>query len=91
MLKWLLAFACFYVLPGYAGSAIACAAASPCEISQGHYFLKTPAGWNGISPLPVIVHFHGFREEAQEIIRRSDVAALADGHDKKLKLLLNFV
>jgi polyhydroxybutyrate depolymerase len=50
----------------------------PCALPNGFYFAEKPAHWDGKSPLPVLVHFHGFREQAIEVIGREGIRDLAD-------------
>lgn len=50
----------------------------PCSLANGFYFAEKPAHWDGKSPLPVLVHFHGFREQALEVIGREGMRDLAD-------------
>jgi polyhydroxybutyrate depolymerase len=62
-----------------ARAAPACGAADqPCALPNGFYFAEKPAQWDGKSPLPVLVHFHGFREQAIEVIGREGIRDLAD-------------
>lgn len=51
--------------------------AQPCALPNGFYFAEKPADWNGKTELPVLVHFHGFREQAIEVISREEMRALA--------------
>lgn len=44
-----------------------------CLIVGGHYLAEIPEGWDGQAPLAALVHFHGFREEAAEILARQDM------------------
>lgn len=46
--------------------AIACDVATPCEIGSGRYYVRPPVGWDGKSPLPVAVYFHGYRGSGAE-------------------------
>jgi polyhydroxybutyrate depolymerase len=50
----------------------------PCALPNGFYFAEKPSHWDGQSPLPVLVHFHGFREQAAEVIGREGLRDLAD-------------
>jgi polyhydroxybutyrate depolymerase len=46
-----------------------CAGADPCavsfpaddELDGGQYYIQTPASWDGVTSLPVIVWFHGYQ------------------------------
>lgn len=61
-----------------AGATTLCAAeGGPCALPNGHYFAFAPAGWNGQEKLPVLVHFHGFREFAADVIAREDLREIA--------------
>ena len=33
----------------------------PCEVGARSYHVKEPDGWDGESPLPVLIHFHGWQ------------------------------
>lgn len=44
-----------------AGSALACQLDVPCFVGERSYHVKEPDGWDGQSPLPVLIHFHGWQ------------------------------
>jgi polyhydroxybutyrate depolymerase len=48
-----------------------------CLVAGGEYMAELPPGWDGRKPLPALVHFHGFRESASDIMAREDVKAFA--------------
>lgn len=48
-----------------------------CTLETGFYYAETPPRWNGRDPLPVLVHFHGFRELAADVIAREDLRDIA--------------
>jgi polyhydroxybutyrate depolymerase len=48
-----------------------------CLIASGEYMAYAPPGWDGKSPLPALVHFHGFRESAADIMARADIRDFA--------------
>lgn len=33
----------------------------PCQLGTRSYHVKEPDGWDGTSPLPVLIHFHGWQ------------------------------
>lgn len=33
----------------------------PCELGDRSYHVKEPDGWDGKSPMPVLIHFHGWQ------------------------------
>lgn len=37
-----------------------CHAETPCELGDRSYHVKEPENWDGVTPLPVLVHFHGW-------------------------------
>ena len=41
---------------------------TPCEIADGTYHLRVPDGWDGQSPLPVLIFYHGFRGNGRSIL-----------------------
>lgn len=68
-----------------AAPARACDATTPCEIASGRYFVRAPQGWDGKSPLPAAVFFHGYRSSAADTM--SD-AALGEALSKAGVLLV---
>lgn len=48
-----------------------------CNLASGFYVAEVPAGWNGQDKLPVLVHFHGFREVAADVAARQDMREIA--------------
>lgn len=36
-----------------------------CEVGDRSYAARTPAGWNGTDPLPVLIHFHGWGRQGR--------------------------
>ncbi|MCR9176061.1 MAG: polyhydroxybutyrate depolymerase [Alphaproteobacteria bacterium] len=39
----------------------------PIQVSSGAYHAVTPPGWDGTSPLPVVVFFHGYGQTGQVV------------------------
>jgi polyhydroxybutyrate depolymerase len=67
-----------FLAAGSAGASPLCdGEGGRCSLSNGFYFAETPLGWNGRDPLPVLVHFHGFREIAADVIAREDLREIA--------------
>lgn len=46
-----------------------CGADAPCPVDGGDYHLLTPDGWDGESPLPALVFFHGHRSSGASVFR----------------------
>lgn len=53
--------------------AAACDAVAPCRVAHGEYYVRPPAKWDGRSPLPAAIFFHGYRSSARQAM---DDAAL---------------
>lgn len=39
----------------------ACPGADPCAVDGGRYYARVPDGWDGTSPLPTALYFHGWQ------------------------------
>lgn len=62
-----------------------CAASGgTCTVPGGFYMAAAPEGWDGKRPLALLFHLHGFRENADELIRWVDLKAIAARHDALL-------
>lgn len=59
-------------------TAVDCAPDGLCRVAAGYYMAHAPAGWNGKRPLPALIHFHGYRESAADMMARDDLRAFAD-------------
>ena len=49
--------------------ASACGPDSRCEVEEGYYLAAPPPGWDGASPLPLIVYFHGWNGSPEGAFR----------------------
>ncbi len=56
-----------------AAPALACDARDYCETASGRYLVRAPEAWDGRSPLPVAVFFHGYRGSAADIMGNDDI------------------
>ena len=69
-------------LLGSAGIAAAsdapCGVEKACQVDGGVYRVHLPAGWDGKSPLPGIVYFHGYQGTADAVIANDGVTGAAD-------------
>ena len=52
-----------------------CGPDAACEIENGSYHLRVPAGWDGVSPLPALVFFHGHNATGGMIFRAGGLKA----------------
>lgn len=65
--------------PGrHAASAADCPPDGMCHVAGGYYRAHVPPGWDGRQLLPVLLHFHGYRESAAEMVARQDLRAFAE-------------
>ncbi len=46
-------------------AALACGAETACEVESGHYMVSVPSGWDGETPLPAAIYFHGWQSTAE--------------------------
>jgi polyhydroxybutyrate depolymerase len=58
-----------------------CDTVTPCEVEGGFYHARLPAGWDGRPKLPVLIHFHGWQDEAKMVITEPGLMAFADRRD----------
>ena len=61
-------------LPAWANDDL-CGAEAPCPVPGGDYHLITPDDWDGESPLPALVFFHGHRSSGASVFRSGGLKA----------------
>ena len=61
-----------------AQSAYACNATTPCKVTGGHYLVRPPAGWDGRSPLPLLLHLPGYQTPASDMMQDKEALAVFD-------------
>jgi polyhydroxybutyrate depolymerase len=66
--------ALIYFTFGIAGAAMACDARTPCAVEGGEYLARVPTGWDGKSPLPAVIFFHGYAGSAEAVMADEDLA-----------------
>lgn len=64
MIRRALAAALLWLAPAWAQPV--CGVEQPCQLATGSYRAAPPTGWDGRSPLPTAVYFHGARGSAAE-------------------------
>jgi len=65
------------VLQGFAPNAVAgppCHGAEACHIGARSYHVLAPDGWDGVSALPVLLHFHGWARQGDVVINHPRIA-----------------
>jgi polyhydroxybutyrate depolymerase len=63
------AWVALFCLGALASPAAACDDKSRCEVKDGFYLVRPPAGWDGKSPLPTAVFFHGYHGSAPDVMK----------------------
>jgi polyhydroxybutyrate depolymerase len=53
---------------GLGAPAAACGRETDCSLGTARYRVSPPVGWDGRSPLPVALYFHGFQQTAGEVM-----------------------
>ena len=51
-----------------------CHDATPCHLDDRSYHIKEPDGWDGVTPLPVLIHFHGWAREGGLIVKHQRIS-----------------
>jgi polyhydroxybutyrate depolymerase len=59
---------------GIVDDASACDDHAPCTVEGGDYLARPPVGWDGKSPLPTVVFFHGYSGSAEGVMADADLA-----------------
>ncbi len=49
--------------------ALACESDQRCEVEGGYYLASVPEDWDGVSPLPLVVYFHGWNSSPEGTFR----------------------
>ena len=67
-----------------AAAAASCALEIPCKVGTRSYHARAPDNWDGKTPLPVLMHFHGWGRQGPLIMKHSRIA----GATRKMGVLL---
>ncbi|MEL7282402.1 MAG: polyhydroxybutyrate depolymerase [Pseudomonadota bacterium] len=52
-----------------------CHGQTPCIVGDRSYHVAEPEGWDGVSPLPVLMHFHGWKRQGTLIVRHDRIVS----------------
>lgn len=55
-------------------SAAACEGDLPCTLGDRSYHVKVPDDWDGVTPMPVMLHFHGWMRQGDMIVNHTRIA-----------------
>lgn len=61
--------------------AAACEGQTACQLGDRSYHVRVPDNWDGQSPLPVLLHFHGWARQGDLIVRHDRIASGAVADD----------
>ena len=92
-MRQLLILLLLFLLPGpRLGASTACLGDAPCLVGDRSYHVREPDGWDGKTPLPVLLHFHGWQRQGTLIVkhrrisgatrRRGVLLVAPNGHNK---------
>lgn len=51
-----------------------CHGTEPCQLGDRSYHVREPDGWDGVTPLPVLLHFHGWQRQGTLIVNHDRIA-----------------
>ncbi|PWE32529.1 polyhydroxybutyrate depolymerase [Maritimibacter sp. 55A14] len=51
-----------------------CHAEIPCPLGERSYHVKEPDNWDGVTPLPVLLHFHGWQRQGTLIVKHARIS-----------------
>jgi polyhydroxybutyrate depolymerase len=71
-MSWKHILAAFFTTALFAAPAAAsveCGSTMPCEVEGGYYLAAPPPDWDGNSPLPLVVYFHGWNSSPEATFR----------------------
>jgi polyhydroxybutyrate depolymerase len=54
--------------------ALACTGVEECPLGDRAYHVREPDGWDGATPLPVMLHFHGWGRQGETIMGHDRIA-----------------
>ncbi|MEP1768000.1 MAG: polyhydroxybutyrate depolymerase [Sulfitobacter sp.] len=84
MKKLLLIFAAALMLPAMGPWKSDCEGAAACTLGDRSYHVRTPDGWDGETPMPVLLHFHGWGRQGDLIVNHDRIS----GHTRNRGVLL---
>ena len=64
-----------FVYLTFATMAAACEGDIPCELGDRSYHVRAPDNWDGVTPLPVMLHFHGWARQGDLVVNHGRISA----------------
>ncbi|NRA98315.1 MAG: polyhydroxybutyrate depolymerase [Rhodobacteraceae bacterium] len=68
--------AALLLIGGIASAQSECAGQTACSLGDREYHLRAPDDWDGTTPLPVLLHFHGWGRNGGIVVDHSRIAIL---------------
>ena len=65
-------------------SSSACEHQTACPLGDRSYHVRPPDNWDGVTPMPVLLHFHGWGRQGSLIVKHGRIS----GHTKSRGVLL---
>ena len=65
---------CLLALWPMSHPALACVDKEACALGDRSYHVREPEGWDGRSPLPVMLHFHGWGRQGETVVGHGRIA-----------------
>lgn len=84
MKKLLAAFLALFFLPAMGPWKSDCGVEVACPLGDRSYHFRAPDGWDGETPLPVLLHFHGWGRQGSLIVNHGRIS----GHTRNRGVLL---
>lgn len=67
---------CLFLLTATQATAIeTCHGQTACAVDERSYHVLEPEGWDGETPLPVLMHFHGWMRQGDLVVRHQRIAS----------------
>lgn len=54
--------------------ATACTGLDECVLGDRTYHVREPEGWDGVTPLPIMLHFHGWGRQGETVVGHGRIA-----------------
>ncbi|MEM7615507.1 MAG: polyhydroxybutyrate depolymerase, partial [Pseudomonadota bacterium] len=62
------------LLPFDAMAQTNCTGQTPCVLGERSYHVREPDGWDGVTPMPVMLHFHGWARQGTLVVKHGRIA-----------------
>lgn len=70
----LIALMLFAAAPRSAVAQQDCVDQTPCQLGDRSYHVKVPDDWDGVTPMPVMLHFHGWARQGTLIVKHGRIS-----------------